>query len=220
MTSALLYLAVFVGWIGVGPFLSRFMSRRGHDALAWLSVGSLLGPFALAVALMERLSGAGREPDIVVWGSPGDGHVHLLLSLDFGDDVVGAAQPLIQKFDGHLGRVSLVRVLPKGGPVADEDRARITLVREAERMEDVGAEAVLHYGLTATTLAAAAVDGGYQIVLTEDRDEDLAARLRTNGIRYVAGYGEAHRMVTRECLAFPDTRTARSGTGSVRLARY
>ncbi len=211
MTSALLFIAIGLGWIGVGPFLSRFMSRRGHDGVAWLCVGSLLGPFALALALMERLSGAGREPDIVVWGSPGDGHVNLLLSLDFGDDVVGAAQPLIQKFGGHLGRVSLVRVLPKGGPVADADRARLTLRREAARVEHVAAEAVLHSGLTAATLAAAAVDGDCQIVLTEDRDDDLAALLRTSGVRYIAGYGEAHRMVTRECLAFSDTRTGPLG---------
>ncbi len=205
MTTTLLVLLIVPAWIGVGPFLGWFMSRRGYDYLSWLSVGSILGPSALALAFIERVWGIPTAPEVVVRGSPREGPIHLLLSLDHGEDVVSVARPILEELDGYLGRVCLVRVLPEAGPVGDQDRARSSLKREALRLADYGAEAVLMFGRVGDVIKEKALSERFLMVLTERCSPTLASALPRD-VPYLAGRTEAEQTAGSESRRTPTVR--------------
>ena len=45
------YLVVVIAWLAIAIATAIAASKRGHSALAWLIVGLILGPLALAFAL-------------------------------------------------------------------------------------------------------------------------------------------------------------------------
>jgi hypothetical protein len=111
--KTLLVALIGIGWIGCGPFLAWFMSKRGHGALSWLAVGLVAGPSALAIALLERRGWAPPLPEVVVRGKDGRGAVNILVVVDDAD-VVPVARPLVEWFGCCVGRLTVARVLPEG----------------------------------------------------------------------------------------------------------
>lgn len=195
MNVTILLILVVAAWIGCGPVLAWFMGRRGYDAFSWLAVGAILGPSAVAMAVMERWSWRPPLPEVVVRGTDLGGDVHILMSIDPGESVVDVARPLLQSLHGHVGRITVARVLPEGGPGAGQDRARHEVAREAGAIE--GAEGVLLFGRADEVLRTKAVNEGYHFVVGARRDDRLERALAGGRIRYLAGGADVRRLPCR-----------------------
>lgn len=176
-----------VAWIGCGPFLARFMSKRGYDAFSWLSVGALLGPAALALALMERLSWTQPLPEIVVRGDRNGGSIDVLVLMDDGADVVPVAGPLLEWFQTCLGRLTIARVLPEAGPLEERVLASRALTQTIERVAPRSAEGMLLFGARRAAVGSAVRDAGFHVVITARPDRAVKEAVRGTEVVHVDG---------------------------------
>ncbi|HVW35101.1 MAG TPA: universal stress protein, partial [Acidimicrobiia bacterium] len=68
-------------WLSIGLTLSLVMGRRGHDAFAWLILGTLFGPLGAIFAVEARGEERPRPELIAERRSAGPGPVDLLVGV-------------------------------------------------------------------------------------------------------------------------------------------
>lgn len=185
-----LYASIGVAWASCGPFLARAMRGRGRDGFSWFAIGSVLGPAALVLAGMERRSRPARTPEIVAEGADLGGEANVLLSIDAGEGVADVARPLIDALDGHVGRITVVGVLPEGRPKAALERAKHAIAREVAAIP--GAEGVLAFGRPDRVLRAKATEDGFHFVVSARMDDRISRAFADGRVHYFAGRAGVH----------------------------
>ena len=168
-----------VTWLMIGIGLPEMMARRGYDRTAWRVVSLLLGPVALLLASLERLSPIARPAEIVDRGARRPhGSLALLVVRTGGslDDVAAT----IQRRERELGRLTLARVLPFDGAKDVEREAGETLRAERSHLGCCWAELVLLFGLPDDAIARFALNAEFDAVLVDadltSIDDALAGR--------------------------------------------
>ena len=198
-------LVVLVGaaWIGCGPFLARFMGKRGYDPISWLAVGSLIGPAALAITLMERLWWTQLPPEIVIRGASAGGSINVLVLIDDVVDVTAVARPLIEWFGSCLGRLVIARIVPEDGPLEEQDRVTGDIEEAVGRMEPYSAEGMLLFGRTESAVATTVRNARFHVVITARPDAAVREAIARTEAVYVDG--------PQYAAALPPTEPSRDG---------
>jgi nucleotide-binding universal stress UspA family protein len=168
--SGSVVVAVVALWVVIGLVLSFAMGHRGHDRFSWLVLGWIMGPAAIALALVswraERL-----RPQIVKAPPPAgttDG-IDVLVGFDGSVGSRGAVDGCLALLGGRLGRLTLVSVVPFDGGSAAEREAEAMLQAEGERLSSLGPGLEVAHGDPAHALEAAARRGGYDLVVIGTR---------------------------------------------------
>jgi hypothetical protein len=167
-----------VVWLSIPPLLSRAMRRRGYDGGSWMVVGLLFGPVGVALAILELLSGVPKGSRILEAGLTGKGEVSILVVLE-ADSPTPPPTAGLAEVRPHLRRLGLAQILPKGGPRLDERQAQQMLRRAAIRLDHP--EIVLLFGRPDLAIAAHAVAGAYDVVVTARADPLVSERLAAIG---------------------------------------
>lgn len=166
MSGGTLLVVVAVTWLAIGLGLSVVLGRRGHDRFSWFVLGAIFGPFALVLAVDALRHDEPHEP-LTVAASPVEHQpeaVDLLVGYDGSKESRAAIDSAVGLFGVQLGRLTLATVIPFDGGYANERRARSALEHEADRLGWLAPELQILRGQPATALAAAAVDGGYDVL--------------------------------------------------------
>lgn len=166
MSGGAVFCVAVVTWLAIGVGLAIVLGRRGHDRTTWFVLGAVFGPFALVLAVDALRHDEPHQPQTVA-ASPVEHHaeaVDLLVGYDGSPESKAAIDSAIGLFGGQLGRLRLVTVIPFDGGDANERHARAALQHEAERLGWLAPELQILRGQPATSLAAAAVDGGFDVL--------------------------------------------------------
>lgn len=170
MSAELVVILIVGGWVAIGLTLSLVMGRRGHDAFAWLVLGTVFGPLAVALAIDARRhryeDGVGR---VLRRGTRMAGTIDVLVGSDGSPESYAAMNGVKKLFGDRLGRVTLLTVIPFDAPHESERLAIATLQRQALRaMDDRFGMEVLR-GKPAYALREVAGTGGYQLIAVGSR---------------------------------------------------
>jgi hypothetical protein len=166
-------------WLSIPPLLSRAMRRRGYDGGSWMVVGLLFGPVAVALAIVEVLYlGVPAGSRILDAGLTGTGEVSILVVFEAGSPTPAPTAGLAE-VRPYLRRLGLAQILPKGGPRLDERQAQQMLGRAAIGLDHP--EVALLFGRPDLAIAAHAVAGAYDVVVTARADPLVSERLAAIG---------------------------------------
>ena len=169
MSPTVFLLILFMSFIAIGVAASVFMGRRGHNPLAWLLLGAILGPLVIpviAVAVNEERMRQRRE---VVGGTNAGGAVDVLVGIDGSPEAEAALHAAASLFGPLIGRLTLATVedFDTAGsrtPLEFERRAVGTLERVASSVEAQRPSAVILTGRPADALMRYAADDGYEVI--------------------------------------------------------
>lgn len=159
---------IVAGWVSIGTALALILGRRGHDRFSWFVLGSMLGPFAVVLAV-DALRHEHEVPPVVVAaavpaaGEPGGTDV--LVGFDGSAEARAALETAIELFGGHLGRLTLTSIVPFGAAATREREAHDLLRAAAERFGWLRPELVVAYGEASDALLDASGDGGYDVLV-------------------------------------------------------
>lgn len=168
MTDGWLVMLVAGTWLAIGLMLALLMGRRGHGAWGWFVLGTLMGPFAVALAVdsvrhpegPRRMVEAGKS-----WGGP----VDVLVGIDGSPEADAAALGVIGLFGSRLGRVTLAAVVPYDSGREAESQALTNLRRAARHYEPGAADLQILSGLPADELVHLAREDGYDVLAVGSR---------------------------------------------------
>jgi nucleotide-binding universal stress UspA family protein len=173
-----LFVVIGVSWLAIGVTLSILMGRRGHNSFGWLVIGTLLGPFAIALAADARHSNERLRPLPVpgmagagVRAAAGQGPVDVLVGSDGSPESDAAIDAVVDLLGDRMGRLTLATVVPFGDIKAPERQASEKLRSRAGRAASVDLE-ILH-GHPSDALRQFAVDGGYQLIVVGTRGKGV-----------------------------------------------
>ena len=147
-------------------------------------IGLLFGPIALSFVAMERLRWVPPPAKVVRDGRAGPGSVDLLVVTGARQDH-SAARAGLRRFTARLGRLTLARVLPEGGPGEDTAVAAESLEEEARQLGAGGAGLVLLFGRPDETITRFAESRRFSVVVTARQDPELGAALAGAGVRHL-----------------------------------
>ena len=163
-------------WLLIGLTLSLAMGRRGHDAFAWLILGTLFGPLGAIFAIQARVQEDIRPELVARRGLSGPGPVDVLAGIDGSPESLAALGAAFDILGLRLGRLTLATVIPfdtgsdrKQSARADLEHAA-TLVPGEPRLE------VLH-GRPAPALLEWAVEDGYDLLVIGTRGSGASKAL-------------------------------------------
>lgn len=167
MTPTTWLVIAVVGWLGIGVVLAAALGRRGFDSVSWLLIGIVLGPMAIPIAWNcirrdETLSPQVLAAPAAARDATG---IDVLVGFDGSPEASGAVNEAIVLFGDRLGRLTLATVVPfDEAPVAD-DVAQTALAAEVAKLTQFAPTLELVHGHPATALAAAALEGGYDVLV-------------------------------------------------------
>lgn len=172
-------------WPVSGLLLSYVMRRRGHDLLSWGVLGAIFGPLTLALAIDHVRLERSTRGSVLRPGTAGPGPVSMLIGVDGSAVSDAAARRALHLFGPRVGRVTLARVLDfetggrHGSAATARKRSRIEadLASEVETIGAPGAEALLLVGRPDEALTAAAVAGGFDLVVVATRSRSASRAL-------------------------------------------
>ena len=153
--------------------------------MSWFVIGLLFRPIALSFAAMERLRWVPPPAKVVTDGPAGPGSVDLLVVTDARQSDHSAARAVLRQFTARLGRLTLARVLPEGGPGDDAALAAESLEEEARQLGAEGAGLVLLFGRPDEAITHFAESRRFSVVVTARQDPELRAALAKAGIRHL-----------------------------------
>ena len=163
-----LILVIAVSWLSVGLALSLVMGRRGHDAFAWLILGTLFGPLGAIFAVQAR-SGEDARPEVVASPvSNGPGPIDVLAGIDGSPESRAAMRAAAELLGPRVGRLTLATVVPYDSGIDVQRTARATL-EQARQAVGGGPQLELLHGRPAQALLERAVEGGYDVVVIGTR---------------------------------------------------
>ncbi|HKY77079.1 MAG TPA: universal stress protein [Acidimicrobiia bacterium] len=163
MSLATLLLLAAIGWVAVGGAVSLAMGRRGHDALAWLLMGMLFGPFTVLFALEawreERL-----RPELVSGrGVRGTGPVDVLVGFDGSPESEAALAAVTDLLGPRLGRLTVATVVPYDAGAEGDRATREALERRRSTLAPLPRLEILH-GRPSQALLERALTDGYGLL--------------------------------------------------------
>ncbi len=165
MSYATLLLGVALVWVALGFVLAVVMGRRGHDPFAWLVIGALLGPLAIALAVdASRHGEKGRPRVLTLMFSRGGGPVDVLAGVDGSPEGRAALGAVIDLLGARMGRLTLATVVPYGGGADNEHKAQVTLEAAAILLERPVRLEILR-GRPAPALVRQAMLEGYDLIV-------------------------------------------------------
>lgn len=178
--NAALLATVAVVWVLIGLTLSIFMGRRGHSAMVWLVLGTLLGPLGLFLALDserqdERLQPVSLGADQPPATAPVAGSVSVLVGYDQSPASAGAIDGVVDLLGERLGRLEIATVVPYGNIGSDERWARATLEQVSARHADRIASRVVLHGHPASALRQRAEEAGFDLIVVGGRDSRVGS---------------------------------------------
>ena len=163
-----LVLVAAVSWLSVGLTLSLVMGRRGHDAFAWLILGTLFGPLS-AIFAVEARGDERLRPELVrARESSGPGPIDVLVGVDGSPESRAALRAAVELLGARLGRLTLATVILYDCGVDRERTARAALEQQAEAIGG-GPRLELLHGRPAPVLLERAVDDGYDLLVIGTR---------------------------------------------------
>jgi nucleotide-binding universal stress UspA family protein len=164
MTDGVLFVVVAGSWLAIGLMLSLLMGRRGHDAWSWLVLGTLLGPFAIALAIDAARHRDARIGRRVATGTAMGGPVDVLVGIDGSPESDAAAVGVLALFGPRLGRVTLAAVVPYDTGREVERAAERNLAHVERHFEEGEAEAEVLHGRPSESLGRFAREAGYDLL--------------------------------------------------------
>lgn len=159
-----LALLIAVAWMSVGLTLSLVMGRRGHNAFAWLVLGTLFGPLGLIFAVEAR-SEEQLRPELIASGtSRGEGPVDVLVGIDGSPESRAALRAAAELLGPRVGRLTLATVIPYDSGVDQQRTARARLEQESTMLGGGPQLEVLH-GRPGVVLLQRAAEDGYDLLV-------------------------------------------------------
>jgi nucleotide-binding universal stress UspA family protein len=211
MTDGWLVTLVAGTWLVIGLVLGLLMGRRGHGAWGWFVLGTLMGPFAVALAA-ESLRHPEGPRRMVEAGESWGGPVDVLVGVDGSPEADAAAVGVIRLFGSRLGRVTLAAIVPYDSGRAAESQALTNLRRAARHYEPGAADLQILSGLPADELVHLAREDGYDVLAVGSRGSGRTkALLGSTAIRLARG-------TAVPVLTFGSELHGRSGSGRATVA--
>jgi nucleotide-binding universal stress UspA family protein len=142
-----------------------------------------MGPMAMVFAWDTLRHEPNVAPQVVDPGIPRVGTLDVLVGVDGSPASAAAVRAAVRLFEHSLGRMTLATVIPRGEPAGspDERAARMALQRQGVRVRahqpavevfsanGLRPALVVLRGNPAHELAAAAADGGYDVLVVGSR---------------------------------------------------
>jgi nucleotide-binding universal stress UspA family protein len=168
-----LVLIVAALWVGIGLTLAVVMGRRGYDLAAWLVIGPVFGPFAIAIAVLDSPRGAiGPEP------SPHSMHrTDALVGIDGSEQSIAALQGTEELLGSSLGRLSIATVVPFDATPLSRDEASEVLQHAAAVARSSSVERIILQGVPVDALREYATQGGYDVLAVGTTGRGLTTAL-------------------------------------------
>lgn len=161
----------FVAWVVVGLALGWFMGRRGYEAYTWALIGVVLGPIAVALAVVWVLRPPAHEPVLLHrGGGKRAGALDVLVAFDGSPESCGALATVERLFGDRIGRLMLACVVPIDAPVDVVHDAEQTLDGGCARVRE-DASTVLLRGKPAEELRSYALRLGYDVLALGTRGQ-------------------------------------------------
>ena len=171
--SATLVLLVAVAWFGIGLGLSLFLGRRGFDGFSWFVLGTMLGPFAVVLAVDALRNEKRPEPRTLAMPAvPADaqaGSVDVLVGYDGSPEAQAALTAAVEMLGPRLGRLTLATVVPYDGGLEAERAAVEALDDQADRLAWLAPGLEVLRGQPGPALTTLAAEGGYELVAVGTR---------------------------------------------------
>lgn len=169
-------LGLVAAWVLTGAVLAVVMRRRGHDLLAWFALGSVLGPFAVPLAL-ERLR---DRPAPNAAEMPGE--TDLLVGVDGSPESIAALGDALALLGDRVTSVTVVTVLDhdvRDTPAGDNARAAAgqMLERVVSQIEGHDARSEILYGRADEALVAYALAAGVEVIAVGARGRGASRTL-------------------------------------------
>jgi nucleotide-binding universal stress UspA family protein len=202
---------VAVIWLATGVLLSIVMGRRGHNGFGWLVMGTLLGPFGVALAVDAGRHGERLEPQSVPGpaSAAGTGPVDVLFGSDGSPESATALAAALALLGDRLGRLTLATVVPFGDVTAPERRAKaaLRLLRDRAPASDLE---VLH-GHPSAALRQFAAEGGYGLIVVGSRGRGLTNALLGSAADELSHHSEIPVLVVGERQRVADRQPVGAG---------
>lgn len=156
-----------ISWLGIGVVLAAALGRRGFDSTSWFLIGVVLGPMALPIAWNCVRRDESLSPETVA--APASARdvtgIDILVGFDGSPESRGAVDEAVVLFGERLGRLTLATVVPFDDAPMLDDAARVALEEAAMELTRHAPRLELVHGHPATALAAAALEGGYDLLV-------------------------------------------------------
>jgi nucleotide-binding universal stress UspA family protein len=167
MTPTTWLVFAMVGWTGIGVVLAAILGRRGFDGLSWLLIGVVLGPMAIPIAwnCVRRDENLHAQVIAVPTRATIPNGVDVLVGFDGSPESKAALATASRLFGDQLGRLTLATVVPFDEARDVEISAAAALEAEAADHPRLAAALEIVRGHPATALAAAALEGGYDLLV-------------------------------------------------------
>jgi nucleotide-binding universal stress UspA family protein len=170
MSEELVIGVIVVTWVAIGLTLSVVMGRRGHDAWAWMVLGTLLGPLAIALAIDERRHRyAEGVRSVLRPGVAGAGSLDVLVGADGSAESGAALEGVRHLLSGCLGRVTVATVVPFDASPETEKLAAAAVERQVGAADDDRLRVEVLRGKPADALTAAGTEGDYDLIVIGTR---------------------------------------------------
>jgi nucleotide-binding universal stress UspA family protein len=167
-------------WVAIGVALSVVMGRRGHNGFGWLVTGTLLGPFALVLAIDARRHNERLRPVPLVGTVPatvGTGPVNVLVGSDGSPESAAAMDAAVELLGDRIGRLTVATVVPYGD-VREPERLATQRLRElAGRTSGRTPDLEVLHGHPSAALRQCAAEGGYELIAVGTRGRGLTRAL-------------------------------------------
>lgn len=111
MTATTFFFVLLCAWLVVGVVCGVVMARLGHDAWSWGTLGALLGPLVIPVALAARRDARPMVERVVRVGRAGPGPVSVLVGVDGSPESHAVASGAASLFGPRLGRLTLATAI-------------------------------------------------------------------------------------------------------------
>jgi nucleotide-binding universal stress UspA family protein len=171
-----LVIVVAVAWLSTGLTLSLVMGRRGHDAFAWLILGTLFGPLGVIFAVEARDEEGARPELVSARRATGAGPIDVLAGVDGSPESMSALQAALELLGPRLGRLTLATVIPYDSGFDRRRTAQSTLEQQAELVGS-GPRLELLHGRPAAVLLERAMNDDYDLLVIGTRGAGLSKAL-------------------------------------------
>ena len=155
-------------WLAIGLILSLAMGRRGHDAFAWLILGTLFGPLGAIFAIQARGQEETRPELVAPHHLSGVGPVDVLAGIDGSSESRAALRAAFEILGPRLRRLTLATVVPFDSGT-DRQRSARAHLEEAGALVAGGPRLEVLHGRAAAALLERATDDGYDLLVIGTR---------------------------------------------------
>jgi nucleotide-binding universal stress UspA family protein len=169
--------AGLAAWMLEALALGYFMRRRGYDGYTWVSLGTVLGPIAVVVAVTFVVRPASRQPTLIHSGRRGSEGIDVLIGVDGSPNGDAAVACIASLLGRPLGRVTLGYVVPLAAGAEPERIAKAQLEGTRSHHASLDPSTVLLRGAPSEALQDYAVRQGYKLLVVGTRGDGRSRAL-------------------------------------------